>query len=337
MHRVVGDLVHRDVRPRRRRGLVAHPHQALRLPAEGREPGAQCVGDGHDVEVQAPVLQPVQRLVGDGDEGLEAHRRVLLDAHEVEVVVRRMARRPHHGPVGPRRDDVAHRGVRAVAPGACAFLEVAVGPRSAHAGFEFTRYSASGPFRRVHRIPRQARGRPCVPVSRPHPLRSNRMAASPNIVLVHGAWADGSSWSGVIERLQADGYNVTAPQFPQTSLADDVARLRQVLAPPGRPDHRRRALLRRPDHHRARHRRAERRRPGVHRRLRARRGRVDRRAARAGAADAGAGAPRHRRPGLRLAAGGRLREPLRRRRRPGPGQGDVRRAAAAARRPRSAT
>jgi pimeloyl-ACP methyl ester carboxylesterase len=54
------------------------------------------------------------------------------------------------------------------------------------------------------------------------------MNARPNIVLVHGAWADGSSWSGVIERLQA-GYHVTAPQFPMTALADDVARLRQVL------------------------------------------------------------------------------------------------------------
>ena len=52
----------------------------------------------------------------------------------------------------------------------------------------------------------------------------------PNIVLVHGAWADGSSWSGVIRRLQADGFNVIAPQFPHTSLADNVARLRQVLA-----------------------------------------------------------------------------------------------------------
>ena len=51
-----------------------------------------------------------------------------------------------------------------------------------------------------------------------------------NIVLVHGAWADGSSWSAVIERLQADGYHVTAPQFPMTALAADVARLRQVLA-----------------------------------------------------------------------------------------------------------
>jgi pimeloyl-ACP methyl ester carboxylesterase len=52
----------------------------------------------------------------------------------------------------------------------------------------------------------------------------------PNIVLVHGAWADGSSWNEVIRRLQQDGYNVTAPQFPLTTLADDVARLRQVLA-----------------------------------------------------------------------------------------------------------
>jgi pimeloyl-ACP methyl ester carboxylesterase len=42
------------------------------------------------------------------------------------------------------------------------------------------------------------------------------MTALPNIVLVHGAWAD--------------GYRVTAPQFSMTRLADDVARLRQVLA-----------------------------------------------------------------------------------------------------------
>ena len=56
------------------------------------------------------------------------------------------------------------------------------------------------------------------------------MNGRPNIVLVHGAWADGSSWSAVIEQLQADGYTVTAPQFPESSLADDVARLRQVLA-----------------------------------------------------------------------------------------------------------
>src|SRR3954449_8074188 len=62
-----------------------------------------------------------------------------------------------------------------------------------------------------------------------------QMHPRPNIVLVHGAWADGSSWSSVIERLQADGYHVTAPQFPLTSLADDVARLRHVLALQGGP------------------------------------------------------------------------------------------------------
>jgi pimeloyl-ACP methyl ester carboxylesterase len=56
------------------------------------------------------------------------------------------------------------------------------------------------------------------------------MSDQPNIVLVHGAWADGSSWAGVIERLQTAGYKVTAPQFPMTSVASDVARLRQVLA-----------------------------------------------------------------------------------------------------------
>jgi pimeloyl-ACP methyl ester carboxylesterase len=51
-----------------------------------------------------------------------------------------------------------------------------------------------------------------------------------NIVLVHGAWADGSCWSEVIPLLQAQGYNVTAVQNPLTSLADDVAATRRVLA-----------------------------------------------------------------------------------------------------------
>jgi pimeloyl-ACP methyl ester carboxylesterase len=55
------------------------------------------------------------------------------------------------------------------------------------------------------------------------------MNGRPNIVLVHGAWADGSCWSGVIGLLQAEGFQVRAPQFPLSSLADDVARLRQVL------------------------------------------------------------------------------------------------------------
>jgi pimeloyl-ACP methyl ester carboxylesterase len=55
------------------------------------------------------------------------------------------------------------------------------------------------------------------------------MSDKPNVVLIHGAWADGSSWSEVIRQLQASGFTVTAPQFPETSLAADVARLRQVL------------------------------------------------------------------------------------------------------------
>lgn len=56
------------------------------------------------------------------------------------------------------------------------------------------------------------------------------MVALPNIVLVHGAWADGSGWAPVIERLQAAGYHVTAAQIPLTSLADDVATVRRVLS-----------------------------------------------------------------------------------------------------------
>ena len=56
------------------------------------------------------------------------------------------------------------------------------------------------------------------------------MRTPPSIVLVHGAWADGSRGSAVIERLQADGHKVTAPQFPLTSLGNDVGRQRQILA-----------------------------------------------------------------------------------------------------------
>src|SRR5580692_1277557 len=64
---------------------------------------------------------------------------------------------------------------------------------------------------------------------RPDREWSTEMNTRPNVVLVHGAWADGSCWSGVIERLQADGYHVTAPEFPMGDLAGDVARLREVL------------------------------------------------------------------------------------------------------------
>ncbi|WP_327038385.1 alpha/beta hydrolase [Micromonospora maris] len=58
-------------------------------------------------------------------------------------------------------------------------------------------------------------------VSPPEPAR--------NVVLVHGAYADGSSWSDVIPILQRAGLNATAVQNPLTSLADDVAATRRAL------------------------------------------------------------------------------------------------------------
>lgn len=51
-----------------------------------------------------------------------------------------------------------------------------------------------------------------------------------NIVLVHGAWADGSGWQGVHDALTARGYKVSIVQNPLTSLADDVAAVDRVLA-----------------------------------------------------------------------------------------------------------
>src|SRR6201994_916454 len=51
-----------------------------------------------------------------------------------------------------------------------------------------------------------------------------------NIILVHGAWADGSSWSKVIPLLNAKGFHVTAVQLPLTSLADDAATVKRALA-----------------------------------------------------------------------------------------------------------
>jgi len=54
-------------------------------------------------------------------------------------------------------------------------------------------------------------------------------AAKPTVVLVHGAWADASSWTGVIERLQRAGYRVVAPPNPLRGLASDVAYLNAFL------------------------------------------------------------------------------------------------------------
>ena len=57
----------------------------------------------------------------------------------------------------------------------------------------------------------------------------------PHILLVHGAFADGSSWNAVTRRLIADGYDVVASQVPLTSFADDVAAVKRDLHALGGP------------------------------------------------------------------------------------------------------
>ena len=51
-----------------------------------------------------------------------------------------------------------------------------------------------------------------------------------NIVLVHGAWTDGSGWRGVYDNLVRDGFNVSIVQEPETSFKEDVAATKRVLA-----------------------------------------------------------------------------------------------------------
>jgi pimeloyl-ACP methyl ester carboxylesterase len=51
-----------------------------------------------------------------------------------------------------------------------------------------------------------------------------------NVVLVHGAWADGSGWRGVYDILIRDGFNVSIVQEPETSFQDDVTAVKRILA-----------------------------------------------------------------------------------------------------------
>ncbi|CAE6778229.1 alpha/beta hydrolase [Paraburkholderia aspalathi] len=81
---------------------------------------------------------------------------------------------------------------------------------------------------------------PATPAAVPTPAAPKATAAKPpaapmtgpvrNVVLVHGAFVDGSSWNGVVAKLQQKGYHVSSVQNPLTSLADDVAATRRVLA-----------------------------------------------------------------------------------------------------------
>ena len=63
------------------------------------------------------------------------------------------------------------------------------------------------------------------------PTRANTtaIAAKPTIVLVHGAFADGSSWQNIIPTLQDDGYTVVAVQNPLSSLNDDIATTKRLI------------------------------------------------------------------------------------------------------------
>src|ERR1700756_418465 len=58
----------------------------------------------------------------------------------------------------------------------------------------------------------------------------NGMAKPSDVILVHGAWADGSSWAKVIPLLAAKGHSVTAVQLPLTSLGADVATVMRAIA-----------------------------------------------------------------------------------------------------------
>jgi pimeloyl-ACP methyl ester carboxylesterase len=60
--------------------------------------------------------------------------------------------------------------------------------------------------------------------------QANGRRPAANVLLVHGAWVDGSSWSSVIALLQSKGFRVTSVQIPLTSLAEDVAATQRALA-----------------------------------------------------------------------------------------------------------
>ena len=109
---------------------MVHPDQAIGLPAVGLELRPQRLPDVRELEVDPPVREPGERVVGDGDELVDAHRRVALDAHDVEVVVVRVASGARDRAVRPRLEHVADRVVRGVAPGAGALRHVRHVPTS---------------------------------------------------------------------------------------------------------------------------------------------------------------------------------------------------------------
>ena len=70
----------------------------------------------------------------------------------------------------------------------------------------------------------------CSALSAQNQATQNKGNRVRNIVLVHGAWADGSGWKGIYDILLKDGYNVSIVQEPETSFKDDVTSVKRILA-----------------------------------------------------------------------------------------------------------
>lgn len=71
-----------------------------------------------------------------------------------------------------------------------------------------------------------------------------KFSENATVVVVHGAWADCSSWQAIVRPLEDRGLKVIAAPIPLTSLSDDAAALKRTIARNSRPIDRRRARLR---------------------------------------------------------------------------------------------
>lgn len=93
-------------------------------------------------------------------------------------------------------------------------------------------YPVAGSRHRIHRAHVVAAGCAmalCTSVAAPAAAESGTTTTKPTIVLVHGAFADASSWNAVIQRLQSRGYTVIAPANPLRGLSSDSAYIASVL------------------------------------------------------------------------------------------------------------
>lgn len=81
-----------------------HPHQPRRAEAVSLEARAQRLGHERGVEVDSPMFESGQRLIGESDQLLDAHAGIVVNSHNVEVEVVGIAARSEGGPVLPRLD-----------------------------------------------------------------------------------------------------------------------------------------------------------------------------------------------------------------------------------------